>query len=209
MSEFSENQALIPGKDAGLPLLSHPIGDFLPWLHIRGDGRYRVHFTSGESPENLSVSHNPTIGYETKEEETKLLGFYVPVELSGNQLGISLIRWLISATHGTSKPTTHSGFVHKPLVALMLQREGWVPNHTNALAEILPATVKNSASSGRTPEIRWLLNTALRRHIITKTIPEYPFYDLQGEKRSLALRDPLDATHPTVYLHTPYTNPTP
>lgn len=209
MSEISSNHTLIPGKEVGLPLLIHPLGNFSPWLHMRGDGRNRVHFTSGESPENLSVSNNPTIGYEPKGTETKFLGLYVPAALSGNKLGVSLLRWLVLVTHDTNMPTTHSGFVHKPLVALMLQKEGWVPNQTAALAEILPAKIKNSDSSRRTPEIRWLLNTAIRRHIITKTNPDYPFYDLKGEKRSLARREPLDPRHPTVYLHTPYANPAP
>ncbi len=206
MSECAPDRALVNGIDVGLPYLVTAVGNFHPWIHPREDGRYRAHFTTGARPTNLLVEDNITVGFVPNEHNTDLLGLFIPDKLAGNHLGTAVLRWLVAMSTEANQPLTSTCHIHKLLVALLLQNEGWKPRATDALAEILPPEDTESIYR-QPPRIRWLVNNALRRHIITKRNPAKPFYILEGEKRIREQREPNCPTNPQVYLHTTYFAP--
>ncbi len=119
------------------------------------DGRRHVYFLpQGDSLQGRESSHNVTrIAYRRWDEGTQFLGMVVAKGLRGNGLGVKLLQYFIEASRQHEGSLLGTGLIHKPLIALTLQRAGLQPESQDFMVEILP---RSSADSSGLPKVQVL-----------------------------------------------------
>jgi hypothetical protein len=132
--------------------------------------------------------------------QTAFVGMYVGRDLRGGNIGRQLFRYFMGTAPEKGLPITTTSKVNKPLLALLLQREGFTPYSENCQAEIMPPTAPGNLA---VPQVRFL-----RRDIPSELIVDRSkhgrFYEIAPH--DAVRKIPVDLSR-VVFLHTGFRPP--
>ncbi|MCA9328116.1 hypothetical protein KDA14_06315, partial [Candidatus Saccharibacteria bacterium] len=94
-------------------------------------------------------------------------------------------------------PVVGTGRINKPMTALLLQHEGFVPQSQDSVAEILEADPQ------QVPVVRWLHNVRGARSTIQGSDHYGPFYAVEGPAIVRGYEEPINSDN-VVVLHTTF-----
>ncbi len=179
--------------------------ELLPAETYLDDGRIRISFHDSSLPIDRSNLNAPRLGvrYAVKGRVGLILtGLFVPPQDRQRGLGSAMLEWALDEdTYRVRQSVIGTGRINKPLVALMLTRNGFMPVSRKSIAEIV-----GMADIAPIPKIRWTHN---ERGAITtvQDSPAYgPFYQVVGPAVVMGHATPHDPTMVTA-LHTPFLSP--
>lgn len=132
-------------------------------------------------------------------ERVIFLGMNLGRSLRGQGLGRELFRMFADRVEKRGESLGATGRIHKPVLALMLAREGWQPTHNDFVAEVLPPADEPGAAD--VPLVRFLLDSEQADSQKITGSRHGLFYEVAPPGQA---PDAVDYTR-VVSLHTPYT----
>jgi hypothetical protein len=130
------------------------------------------------------------------ESRALFLGMYIQEELRGLKLGRHFLRYFMENVQET-REFVGTGKIHKPVLALLLKKEGLVPVSENCQAEVLP----HDTGDPDVPMIRFLRRDIPSSEIVSQAPHGEPFYEVAPH--SMARKIPVNPGN-VAALHTSY-----
>lgn len=197
----SEIIATRSGCDVGWPPLECGRISLYPAETYLADGRIKIQFHPEDSHKPVYRPEAPWIGIRHAmrgESGLRVTGLWTPPAQRGKGIGRDMLRWLIDGSEARGMPLVGTGRINKPMTALILEREGFVPSSDRSVAEIV-----SPGDEDGVPAIRWLHNIRGNRTIIDGSTYYGPFYTLEGPATVEDFIPPQNP-HNVVHLHTTF-----
>lgn len=169
----------------------------------REDGMRMVHFTRPDisvRTRDILSRDSSRVVFRVFDAEALLLGLSVALEYRGQGTGQTLVHYFIdNVEHFGDAVFTGTGLIHKPNVALCLNRTGLQPDSDAFLAEILPIPASEKSLVPKIHVVKNEIDPALA----IDHADSGKFYEVVNPDE-VVRRYPINASGRTVALHTSY-----
>jgi len=166
------------------------------------DGRLHLIFTTEAQKREIDTRKFSftRLTYRQFGDSVLFLGLRLPLELRGRKAGSTIFRYFRDMVGEDGNDFIGTGLIHKPLVALMLQNEGLVPESNECVVEILP---QSGFDPSAVPDVQYL-NRPTDTSCLILGSESGNFYNAIDPEIVLQ-KYPLVIPPVTVAIHTRYT----